>query len=178
MRRGAPRALEKGTNQDFWGWGRGTHRQPHPGPSGSRTHAGRPGLHRVNPARETPRRERWSEPIRWRHHVRRQNRMRACSDESDRRPGWRHHGIAPIPSDAAQYVRRWRRTPRRRLLRRVGQRIEELEATVTERNESLAVLVAQSATEAPEISEVAALLNRLPILPGGWRPPHSPNCAR
>jgi uncharacterized coiled-coil protein SlyX len=53
------------------------------------------------------------------------------------------------------------------LLRRVSQRIEELEATVAERNESLAVLVAQSATEAPEISDVAALLNRLPILASG-----------
>jgi hypothetical protein len=50
------------------------------------------------------------------------------------------------------------------LLRRVSQRIEELEATVAERNESLAVLVAQSATEAPEITDVAALLNWLPIL--------------
>ena len=31
----------------------------------------------------------------------------------------------------------------------------------------MAVLVAQSATEAPEISDVAALLNRLPILASG-----------
>ena len=50
------------------------------------------------------------------------------------------------------------------LRRCVGQRVAELEDAVAERRERLVALARESATEAPTSPDVAALLDRLPIL--------------
>ena len=50
------------------------------------------------------------------------------------------------------------------LRRRVGQRVAELEDALAERRERFVALARESATEAPTSPDVAALLDRLPIL--------------
>ncbi len=55
-------------------------------------------------------------------------------------------------------------TLRRRVGKRVGQRVVELEDAVAERRERLVQLARASATEAPTLGDVAPLLDRLPIL--------------